>query len=538
MAYIHLTHFMGERPRVDPRLLPNEAATQAINCHFYHGNLAPLNGLKLTNAAVERDTATLFYYLNQHWFSWPRDVNAVSSPVINDPWERVYFTGDGYPKVTNNQIFSGSNMPASSYRLGIQAPEHPIQATVEEDAEPDIEPNDDETRYYTHTFVTEQGEEGPPGQASQRIDLKYPEAETTKVHLALLPPNANHANITHRRIYRTVTGGGISDYLLVAELPIADAHFVDDRKGDTLGGKLETYDYQRPDENLEGLVMMANGILAGFVGNTLHFSEAYLPYAWPEKYQHTTEHKIVALVATGNTLTVLTEGRPWLFTGVTPANMSGRNLEFNQACISKRSVKVVNGSVIYASPDGLVSINPSGVQLLTGKILTRQQWQQYRPETLHAYAQENRYLAFYGDHQAFILDPEMGDLRNFNLAADCGFSSVLDDVLYLKQPNGSLVQWEMAEEVLTYQWHSKAFKFSDLCFSAARIQGDTAKVGFKLFIDDELKYHLPIGEISAAGFRLPNDRGTQWSFELYGTGVVESVTIATSMQEIKGLMHG
>ena len=160
----------------------------------------------INGESVPSDTETIFRYLNQHWFSWSVDVDAVNSPVANDPWQRVYFTGDGYPKVTNNAVFSGVNMPAVSYRLGVQAPEVTIVAVVSESATEDVDPNDDETRYYTHTFVSEQGEEGPPGEASQQVEIKYPEEEETFVTLSMQPPNVNVSNITRRRIYRSATG--------------------------------------------------------------------------------------------------------------------------------------------------------------------------------------------------------------------------------------------------------------------------------------------------------------------------------------------
>ncbi|STC88951.1 Uncharacterised protein [Escherichia coli] len=45
---------------------------------------------------------------------------------------------------------------------------------------------------------------------------------------------------------------------------------------------------------------MANGIAAGFAGNEVMFSEAYLPYAWPEVNRHTTAEDIVAICPLGN----------------------------------------------------------------------------------------------------------------------------------------------------------------------------------------------------------------------------------------------
>ena len=540
MTSISVKAFSGERPRLDPRHLPNEAAQAAKGCHFYHGNLSPLRKPSLNGESVLSDAKTIFKYLNQYWFAWNVSVDAVNSTVASDPWERVYFTGDGYPKVTNNAIFSGVNMPAASYRLGVQPPETQIIGVVTEAATEEVDPNDDETRYYTHTFVTEQGEEGAPGEASAKIEILYPEEDGTFVTLALSPPNVNASNITHRRIYRTATGGGIADYLLVAEIPISQTEFVDDVDGSSLSVALETYDYEMPPEDMTGLVSMANGILAGFVDNTVCFSEAYLSYAWPSGYQMTTRDKIVAMVAIGSSVAVLTEGFPWVFSGNSPSAMSGMSIESNQACVSKRSAIVVNGAIIYASPDGLVQLTTEKAIPLTEQIITREQWQNYQPSTIEAYFQEGRYVAFYGValDKGFIFDPETGDFRHFDATAYCGFNSLLDDALYTSE-GGSISRWEASSEVMSFTWKSKEYRFSDQNFSCALVDGDDLEnIGIRIYCDKQEIKHVQPGELTKYAFRLGNERGNVWEFELYGEGEVKTVTISNSMNEIKAIAYG
>lgn len=534
MPAISVKTFAGERPKVDPRLLPNESASKAYGCHFDNGNLSPLKRPALTGISVLPNAKTIYQHLNEYWFAWDKVVNAVASPIADDPWQRVYFTGDGYPKVTNNAIFSGSNMPANAYRLGVQAPEVPIIAVVTDAATDEIDPNDDETRYYTHTFVTEQGEEGPPGEASQRIDIRYPDEEGTYVSLAFSPPNVNASNITHRRIYRTATGGGIADYLFVAEIPISQDQFTDNIPTDALGSSLDTYDYEMPNENMLGLTSMANGILAGFFDSTVCFSESYLPYAWPSSYQLTTEHKIVTCAALGNTLAVLTEGYPYLFSGISPDAIAGQKLESNQSCTSARSAVIVNGSLIYASPDGLIGFNGGGLSMLTSQIITREQWQKYEPHTIEAYHQEGRYLAFYGANldKAFIFDPRSGDFRHFTATAECGFNSLVDDALYICS-GGNLSKWESSSSLTNYTWRSKDFEANDLSFACAMVKAVKINlVGFRVYADGEEVIHLPPGSVPSCAFRLPNTRGNSWSFEVYGQGTIHSVSIATTMREV------
>lgn len=541
MPVIYINTFQGERPKVDPRLLPNESAQEAKGCHFYSGNLSALNQPLSTDETVLSNAKTIFLYDDTHWFSWDKRVNAVNSPVANDPWNRVYFTGDGYPKVTTNAIFSGASMPAAAYKLGVQAPEQVITATVTEGANSnDFDINELEDRYYTHTFVTGAGEEGAPGEPSEKIVINSPFDENTSVTLALSAPNVNISDITHRRIYRSVTGGGISDYLLVAEVEISATEYIDSYQGEELGVSLDTYDYETPPEGLSGLVSMANGILAGFFDNTLCFSEPYLPYAWPTKYQLTTQDNIVVAIAIGNSLAVLTEGNPYIFSGVLSANMTGRKVEASQACVSERSAIIIDGTVIYASPDGLVALASDGARVITDSILTRKQWASYNPSTIEAYVQEGRYLGFYGTglDKAFIFDVKTGDLRHFDATAYCGFNSLINDALYIAE-GGSLSKWESSSDKYTYTWRSKRYETVNGSISCGLVKcDDITKVGLTIFADGVAVLEFDIGDVPSTAFRLPDIRANNWEVELTGTADVYSIVLAESMTQIRQVLNG
>src|SRR5690606_20253347 len=114
---------------------------------------------------------------------------------------------------------------------------------------------DDETRYYVQTWVTGFGEEGPPGEVSAPVEIPIPGSSVALNLPALLN---NDRNITRRRIYRSVSGAGLADFLLVAELPLATANYTDALAADGLGPVLETYDYLPPPDNMRGLCLMAN----------------------------------------------------------------------------------------------------------------------------------------------------------------------------------------------------------------------------------------------------------------------------------------
>ncbi|MBF4427671.1 hypothetical protein EA860_27100, partial [Vibrio anguillarum] len=111
---------------------------------------------------------------------------------------------------------------------------------------------------------------------------------------------------------------GAGDYLLVAELPVSQTQYLDSARN-VNGPPLETWDYDMADANMQGLCAMANGICAGFAGSEVMFSEAYLPYAWSKSHRGVTDDDIVAIAPIETSLVVVTKGKPYLFSGVTPS---------------------------------------------------------------------------------------------------------------------------------------------------------------------------------------------------------------------------
>src|SRR5690606_15610820 len=74
----------------------------------------------------------IYRYSSNLWLEWEQAVDVVPTIIANDPYRRVYFTGDGPPRVAaNSQISDGSGgpYPAASYQLGVPAPARPT-ATV------------------------------------------------------------------------------------------------------------------------------------------------------------------------------------------------------------------------------------------------------------------------------------------------------------------------------------------------------------------------------------------------------------------------
>lgn len=530
---INIPIMKGEVPRLKPHLLPNEAAVIAQDCNFENGIISPLMSDKF-KANLPIAAKTLFKYTDEHWFCWNKDINAIHNPMAQDKWQRVYFTGENKPKVTAQDIAIGPISPAASYDLGVPAPSSaPVINRVDastgsepEEGEPAI--FDDETRFYVQTYLTRFGEEGAPGEPSAELLVEKP---GTTVYVGLVRPTVNTHNITHTRLYRTVTSSVGAEYMLVAELPISQTEYADTAK--TLNAPIiETWDFDLPDENMRGLCVMANGICAGFSGNEVMFSEAYLPYAWPKQYRGTTEHEIVGIKAIGTSLVVVTKGYPYIFSGVTPSAITGTKIGSEQACISKDSIVVVNGTVLYASPDGIVAVGSDGAITITDQLMTRQQWQAKNPITIKAWVSEGLYIALH-DSGGFIFDPVSQDFRQISNSWHCAYSDLeLDQLLIVKDKAMSV--WQGGETYLSATWRSKVFQLPvDSLMSCARVvAADVSNLSVNIIADNEIVYSLNKGEISGRGFRLPAIRATNWQIEVSGLAEVERLVIASSMQEL------
>lgn len=441
MPAINVIQFAGERPKIAPHLLPNENATKALNCDLEVGTLRPYLGVKDTADTIAANVKTFYRYQGLHWLYWDKVVDVVLSPVPEDPWGRVYYTGDGYPKFTNNQIIQGDGTPIS-YKLGIPASKDKINAVVNPPSPlPDKDDlSDDETRFYVFTYVSSDGAEGAPSPLSNQIDIKYPNSSVT---LTLPAAGTQASNITKRRVYRSATGGGVAAFFKVVDLDLSATTYTDRLGVSDLDDQLESSGYEMPNADLRHLTLMANGILAGGYKNNVCFSEPYLPHAWNPAYQLTTEHEIVAMAAVGSTLVVGTKGYPWMFQGVSPDAMSGRKLPSMQACVSKRSMKNIDNMIIYAAPSGLVAFDGSDVRLVTENIITKEQWQQLEPETIEAHYYDGNYVAFYGPSlsKAFIFNPTRQDLVFFDIGYESAFEHLKDGVLYVKKPDGKIAKW-------------------------------------------------------------------------------------------------
>lgn len=538
MPAIQINAFSGALPAVSPRLLPNENATTALNTLLEDGDLKPMEGVLIhpVQPALPAFVRTLYKY-NDRFFAWSARVNVMASPVIADPYDRVYFSGLDVPRVTRNDIALGAGvLPSQSFPLGVPAPTAPT-ATYVPPAEDDDEKDyaDDSTRFYLRTYVTRTGEEGGPSPLSAKVVVTVP-GSAVSLTLPVLPVNASEVEL--QRIYRTATGATESGFMLVAELPYTTTEYSDTSLDEDLGPPLSTGDYLTPPAELKGLCSITGGIALGFVGRTLYVSEAYEPYTFPKKYQQTTLHRIVGICPLSSGALVVTEGYPYVLTGTMPGAVTIDKLDEPYPCVSERSLVNMEGFVIYASQDGLVGAGSGGAQLLTKEVFTPAQWRALAPHTIHAYYHDGVYVAFYGDTAdtgngvgAFIYDPNRKDVMLVGVYAQAGFRDLASDTLFLVI-NGQLCQWRKGP-ALPYRWVSKIFETPPVSFQRYKLKGpDLAGMTLTILADGQplftrvYTHHDPYPGI------LPSGLYSSYQLQLEGVSSVTSVSLATDVREL------
>lgn len=537
MTSIAITSFRGELPALTPRLLQPTNAQAARNVNLRKGSLrAEYAPLPVTGIGGVITPSSIYRYPfgndgQGFWFAWGdgKQVNAAKSPLAKDAWSRVYWTGEGFPKMAPIGVATqgAGPYPSGFYRLGIPAPAS--APLVTEAGNSGTPPATQVNATYIVTYVSAYGEEGPPSPASNII-TRWDGAEDQlvgKINVQLPPAPTGPYNIVTKRLYRSESGG---EFLYLADFPVAQTNWVDETNSDELGIACPSLTWDMPDPTMMGLVEMPNGIFAGFFDNTLCFCEPYYPHAWPVDYQISFPDKIVGIGVTTAGLVVATTGRPRLVTGTTPAAMSASDPDADRVCVSRGSVVDMGEYVAYASTEGLVAVSGGEPQLITEGILTPEQWQALHPASIHACRYEGRYLGFY-DGGCFALAPGEG-MEFIDVHAANSYYDIAASSLYLIQ--GSTISKWRGGPSMTYRWRSKIFEFppGSANFSCGKVVADTYPVRFRVFADQALVLDEPVN--GAGMFRLPAGYADarEWQVEASGTAEVFSIQIANTPSEL------
>lgn len=325
-----------------------------------------------------------------------------------------------------------------------------------------------ETRVYTYTFVSEFGsieEESAPAPVSAEVSISNGQQVILSNFSA--PPQINY-NITKIRIYRSVTGSGATELLLVDEVSAPQTQYSDTKTSAELGEVIPTLGWTAPPDDLRGLCLLPNQFMAGFKGNRVYFTPVNAYHTFPEEWSISVGADIVGIDVFGQSLAVMTKNYPYIVTGSTPESMSAERVPILEPCVSKRSIASDGAGVMYASPNGMCVISLGAQGLTTGNLMLRDDFQKFNPSTITGAMFDGKYFGFFTDgtevikRGAFILDRviQSTPLTLTSITATAVF--VDDDTATLLLASNNLIQrWEGdAINLLPYEWTSKRFVFS------------------------------------------------------------------------------
>lgn len=559
-----ITHqgYRGRMPRLNPRLLPANAAQVAVNCKLYNGDLRPFGGFAAEATLFHGASAvTIYRYWNAgtaYWFNWTTDVDVVPGPFAGDANNRRYYTGaaddvgsGARPKKTGSDIGTGAAgtlLPADWYWMGVQKP--PKAPGVSESV---AGSGDEQERFYVYTHVTADGEESGPSAPATGLTTKdgstvivdffadvvasgaTPAAETiqfvaahnlpdyakvqisanaptglstgtdyyvipvdsTNIKLATTLANAlagtavnitasntptielhgldPRYNVTARRVYRTSPGlSGEAPFLFVAEVSsLATQTYSDSVDNVDLGEELPTLidpgdgslaEFAEPPTDLTGLTTVPGGFMAGYSPSLKQvcFSHPFHPYAWPTRYRFALDFVPVSIMAVGAGVLVGTVGRPYLFQGQHPAQMSRQMLLAQQGCVAKRGSVEFPGVGVYPSPDGLFGGGPGVERILTEALFSKREWNALSPGTFIAAVYDSRYFFIFdadgsGNNQVGILNPANLDEAFVTIDVDAKalFADLEEDALFMAV-DGAVVKFDAdATSPLVWRWRGK-----------------------------------------------------------------------------------
>lgn len=502
MTGFKISNFGGVVPRIGRRLLQSNSAQVAVNAKLFSGELRSWQKTTAVNTPSKGGSLKSIYRMydtsSDYWLAWSDDVDVVRGPIAGDTSFKVYFTGDtttGTGSVvgarkTNFALATtaGTDYPHDWLEMGVPAP-GTAPAVIGTGGTSTVSV----TRVYVYTYVTGTdtrggfwGEEGPPsptGTGTGKSDATFVISSLstgTTGRLALVGAT--------KKIYRTLTdNAGNTNYQLALDaVPIATTSTNDLIADGALGVICPTFtpgvvnsEWVGPPSDLKGLTALPNGIMVGFSGNNVCFSEPFFPHAWPIRYRLTTNFAIVSIGSYGQTAIVTTKGFPYAVTGSRPDSMAMARIEENHPCTSKRGTVSFPFGVMWPTPDGLALAGVGGALNVIDPFMKRDEWRALCfPDTMIAHQFLNVYFGFFNNGSAdlnFVFDKDNreGPLTFGNFGASGAWNDPETSKLYLIQ-NGVITLWDMDTiNASPFDWKSKTFTLPrPVNFAAVQVDAD------------------------------------------------------------------
>ena len=477
MATVKIDKFGGIVPRVAPSLLPDGMATVAHNCRLKSGKLVPLREPSFVDAAehtvyhengLARIADAKSVYCWKHtladgtvrtdFLAFPGRVYFAHGNIADDLYDRIFVTGEtGVSFVTSNgeikencpvaYLFDRATNTIDRHCLCKEPLDSPRCSYVG-----DLDESDISYAYFFLSWYDKYGYESEASDPSRNMNsdetayldepLKYNQNGVVKFQPVHVPVEAYGV-----RVYKTNTGDATDNVQLIreytrGELSALESEFsvrVDDTQAAEAMPEIEA-----PPFDLLDMSFVPGNFYAGrsrAMPHTVLFSDIDNPTNWSMAFRYDIRDNIVKLAVTSNSVVALTDGTPFILSGTAPESMTVSSLAAPAACVSEKSVVVLNNAVYFASNQGLCVIYGSSsagtvCQCLTEQYFTKEQWQSLNPKSCIMGAFDNALHMFFhladGTYKAFIFDltESANALTTHNEIATCVCTDDRSDDMY------------------------------------------------------------------------------------------------------------
>lgn len=449
---LRIDNFHGIQPRIHPSLLGAGMAVKAHNCRLKSGKLVPLRQpAKETSHTVRMcggleklaDTKSLhvwkhfgsdgnatFDFLAFKGVTWAAEGN-----IADDDYDRIFVTGEtGVDFVPTSGSIVHDTPAVWLYKRSNNTLMEPHTLVKEPMAAPSAALATNEsvdatkTSYYTYFFFSWFDQYGyESGLSDAAYNTGYtagsnPPIEIndgTKVTFTNLVIPSGAAGV---RVYMARNGSGGEDGYDLSSSGIQFLYeYTGSQSSFTISVSPASAAESEPGiesipSDMRGMIYVAGGFYAGFSKSfpkTVMFSDVGGATSWPFAYRYDVKDNIVALATTSNSVFALTDGWPWVLSGTAPESMTATKLAGPAACVSPRGVCVYRNNVYFASHEGLMVISNDATagtvcMNLTQKIFTKEQWQEYNPESCLLGQHDGALYLFFktvdGERRGLVID--------------------------------------------------------------------------------------------------------------------------------------
>jgi hypothetical protein len=560
MPGLKFNQFGGMLPRANPVSRSSQVAAMALDVNLDQGTLSPWRERLVVSTATQGTEVLSFAQVDCCWLTSEACVKFVV------PWPSCRFVvraGAGAPFYASFENACADDwcplgIPCPSEAPAAFATDPPVGAYPPTTARKDFE-----TRHYRYAWVNVYGHES--GGSAPSAFVNTFDGSPVTVYLPNPPPGYC---IDRLRLYRTGTpleSGGEktnppnTEWFLVEELPVGVNVYSDGRPNiDLLLGQSANATFHGDErlpapDDLTSVVTLENGMMAGISPSTnmIVFSEPFLPTSWPMRYRKTLwqDDVPVALSAIGPALYVATTGHPYTIT-VQQQQQDGRHGVFRHReslpCISARSFVAGSGACYYASHDGLVALSATQARVISETVMSKRQWQSWRPNRLLGVVHDGHYFGFSDPLDSDLAESGVHGFRlktaeSEHADAETATLTVLSDNpdavwlsdrggLYMVE-DGIVSKWNAGAALRPYLWRNTTFYWARrTALGAGYVTlGEPGPVMLTVLTDRGNHVQTILG---GRVFRMPNWMSVaDTQIELTGTGEVAEFVLGTSYKE-------